>query len=536
MVGKTGLADMLFRRTPARATAPVPLGTPLLNIDDEITLAEGSTTNPWTLGHAFEGTQVFGETGSGKTSGSGRLLATAFLKERWQREGESAKSFGGLVLTAKPNDIQDWLGTYKNGKLIQRGFFQEAGRENPVEGEDYIVLDERAEVSFNFLEHEREHGGGFAHTLVSLFLTAVQSGGDKDSHEDAYWTDALRQLLTNAIDLVLMATDGVTLLDILHVVQSAPQSRAEALSAKWQTDESACWRMLTKAQQNVRAQLEDAVARNDAADIRRLRGRERDFEQTADYWLLDFAGLADRTRSVIVSTFTSKATGLTRWPMYDLFCSKTTVDIVKATREGKVVFINLPVKRYAELGRFAQVLIKTVWQRNIERGADQSRPVFLWADEAQFFVTAEDMLFQTTARSAGCATVYLTQNISNYYAVMNGRNSNAAADSLLGNLTTKIFHANADPATNEWAERVIAKSIREMKNKSLHGGGDLTRGKQQSFESIVQVAEFTTLRKGGPANGNLVECFVFQGGRVWQTSQSREAVTLCSIRQPQRAE
>jgi hypothetical protein len=221
-----------------------------------------------------------------------------------------------------------------------------------------------------------------------------------------------------------------------------------------------------------------------------------------------------------VSSFTAKSTGLTRSPIYELFCAPSTIDIVRETREQKVVFLNLPLKRYAELGRFAQVMVKTVWQRAIEHTPDQTKPVFLWADEAQFFVTSEDMLFQTTARSAGCATVFLTQNISSYYAMMNGRNGSAAADSLLGNLTTKIFHANGDPTMNEWAQRVFGQTIQTLTSSGTTISSDvsLSSSQQQSVLPNVQAVAFTRLRKGGEINGKLVDAFIFQGGRDWQGS------------------
>ena len=54
-------------------------------------LGEPSTSeNYWTLKDAFEGTQIFGSTGSGKLSGSGKAIALAFLESY----------LGGLVLTA----------------------------------------------------------------------------------------------------------------------------------------------------------------------------------------------------------------------------------------------------------------------------------------------------------------------------------------------------------------------------------------------------------------------------------------------------
>jgi len=48
-------------------------------------------TNYWTIRNAVEGVQIFGGIGSGKTSGSGRVIALRYL----------ASGFGGLVLTAK---------------------------------------------------------------------------------------------------------------------------------------------------------------------------------------------------------------------------------------------------------------------------------------------------------------------------------------------------------------------------------------------------------------------------------------------------
>src|SRR5689334_22282958 len=53
---------------------------------------------PWTIRHSCEGTVVFGATGSGKTSGSGRHIAHSMLRA----------GFGGLVLCAKPDEADRW--------------------------------------------------------------------------------------------------------------------------------------------------------------------------------------------------------------------------------------------------------------------------------------------------------------------------------------------------------------------------------------------------------------------------------------------
>src|SRR5262249_30249480 len=89
-----------------------------------------------------------------------------------------------------------------------------------------------------------------------------------------------------------------------------------------------------------------------------------------------------------------------------------------ATADGRIIVMDLPVKEFAEVGRFSQVLMKYVFMRSIERRPQikNMRPVFLWADESQNFTSPYDFQFAATARSARVCTVYLTQNLSNYYA------------------------------------------------------------------------------------------------------------------------
>ena len=70
---------------PVNAPCPPHLGWP----DHQGLVALGADT--WRIKDACEGTVIFGGTGSGKTSGSGRALARSFL----------AAGFGGLVLCAK---------------------------------------------------------------------------------------------------------------------------------------------------------------------------------------------------------------------------------------------------------------------------------------------------------------------------------------------------------------------------------------------------------------------------------------------------
>jgi hypothetical protein len=86
------------------------------------------------------------------------------------------------------------------------------------------------------------------------------------------------------------------------------------------------------------------------------------------------------------------------------------------------------------------------------------RPCFLFADESQLFTTQFDALFQTTARSSRCCTVYLSQNLNNYLAAYKGSSGQADAKSLLGNLTHHVVHALADSDTANFIAELIGRS------------------------------------------------------------------------------
>lgn len=451
----------------------------------------------------IEGTQIFGATGSGKTSGSGSYFARAFLDPSKGSYG----GFGGLVLTAKGDEIDDW-----------RSLLRQVGRE-----EDLLVFEPAPGKQFNFLEYERAQpsGGGLTQNLVSLFLAAMSGGGSAAvSRTDPYWDESLRELLTHTVDLAVLGTrshpaltdqhsEGFSLSSLFDIVRSAPQTLDEARSTEWRA-RSTCARLLLEAER--RRNLEFP---GESAHVRA--GRAGDLDQTQAYWLRDFPSLAERTRSIIVSSFTAKAAGLLRSPLRELLCSgsDTATFAPERTFEGKVLVIQLPVKHYEEVGRFAQVLYKTVWQRAVERRvlAGQWRPVFLWADEAQYFVTKADALYQQTARAKYAATVYLTQNLPNYFAALDGSQGTAATESLLGNLQTKIFHANGDPATNEWGERVIGHHLLSTHSGSV-GGRDVQTSVSSSLQPLIPAARFTELRRGSPDSNFEVDAIVFRpGGR-----------------------
>ena len=253
-----------------------------------------------------------------------------------------------------------------------------------------------------------------------------------------------------------------------------------------------------------------------------------DFDATVSFWLEEFCNMSPKTRSGVVSMFTSMADNFMRRPFRMLF-SEPSPDKKNAwpelTHKGFVIVMNLPVKEFGEAGRAAQVVYKYMWQQAAERRntKENDRPVFLWVDEAQNFATEYDMQFQATARSSRACTVYLTQNLPNYYAEMGGAHSKHRVDSLVGNLQTKIWHANSDPETNTHAAETIGKSWQVRRSEGISFGGEnvgMSESQQESYDYDVIPQTFTKLRKGGPHNHLEVDGIIFQNGRTWSNSKT----------------
>ncbi|MBK9187725.1 MAG: TraM recognition domain-containing protein [Phycisphaerales bacterium] len=529
---RTGTGGDMDRRSPTSTQlerADPTLDRPLL------TLKGGK----WKFRDAFEGTQIFGGTGSGKTTGSGAAIGREFLRAK----------FGGLVLTAKADDAERW-----------KGWAQELGR-----GGDIVEIRADSACAFNILQYEFDRCGGHTHNLVSLIMGALTSGGEGAvSTSEPYWTEALRELLIHAIDTLVLGTiaervrDGasvatarpdIRLSELDRLIRTAPKSVAELRSERWRK-RSRCWQLLDAA---------DWLSQNEGL----TRPRERDLEQTMAYWLNDYANLSERTRTSIVSTFTAKVAGLLRSPVRELFFEDTDDRLCPEVSfsepsgfgqgGGHILILNLPVKVHGEVGRLVQVLYKTIWQRAADRraglfsltaderekrhragttGASAAHctcPAFLWADESQYFITLEDMLFQQTARTSRVATVYLTQNVGNYAIALGRRGNDSQVNSFLGNLQTKIFHSNGDPTTNQFAENTFGKhwiSVRsrsQSQSSSVQDGHlSITKGDGDNVHPqlvpVVEAREFTLLASGGPRFGLRIQAWIFQAGRNWKSS------------------
>lgn len=428
------------------ALVPVaPVGHYLADFDAPLLGLSPSDT--WCLRDAFEGSVIFGGIGSGKTSGSGRNLAHAMLRG----------GFGGLVLCAKPDERARW-----------ERYCADTGRAASL-----VVFDGSGRRKFNFLEYELARSqacGTFdAMNLVQLFMRLSEAanrdqGGAKTSAENDFWAKSVRLLLKYAIYALNAAYGQVRLPDILRMAQSAPRSEAELRDEGWRS-RSFCYTTCHLVRTAPKCPLP-----------------EEDRTPVLDYWRNAFANPDQRTPGNVMATLATIVDPFLTGTMRELFCTTTNV-VPEMTHEGTILLIDLPVKTYFDAGTLAQHIFKYLWQRATEaRHADEgARPVFLWADECQFFINAYDAEFQSTARSSRACTVYLTQNLSGMYHYIGGTHPEHTADSLLGNFQTKIFHANTDHRTNQWAADMIGKEVQFRRNFSLSESDGVSLGETSGW-------------------------------------------------------
>ena len=144
-------------------------------------------------------------------------------------------------------------------------------------------------------------------------------------------------------------------------------------------------------------------------------------------------------------------------------------------------------------------------------------PVFLWADEAQNFLHEHDIDYQATARSSKVCTVYLTQNIPNYYAHLGGRSGEFRVKSFLGTMGTKIFHANADMETNKYASELIGQHEiwKENEGSQFVGGFTMSEGASQDRDFIIFPENFVVMRTGSRVNDFIVDARIHRQGNPW---------------------
>ena len=225
----------------------------------------------------------------------------------------------------------------------------------------------------------------------------------------------------------------------------------------------------------------------------------------------------------------------------------------------------MPVKVWHQDGIIAQHVFKYCWQRAAEKrvGEALKRPICLFADESQSFISSYDAEFLSTARASRVAVVYLTQSYKAYIDALRTPHADSTVDAILTNLKLKIFHLLNDEATKEYASKCVGTSV-QYRYSGSHSEGysdsdgqsdgsnrghgrstsyqgshvndswntsygsqmgnsynqslseNQTAGYQETIEHELRPDAFARgLRTGGKANRQIVDGIVYRPGEPW---------------------
>lgn len=490
----------------------------------------------WTVDDAVKGISIMGGTGSGKTTGSGKRIATSFLKEGW----------GGIVLCAKTEEVELWKG-YCADPEVNRS-------------EDLIIFEKGAKLSngedmvFNPIDYEMKRdgeGAGETQNLTNIFMNIYRmsnriSGETDQKGEDRFWDGSLKRCLNRVIELIKLAEEDLTYSNMVNIISSSDlldelvfEDIVNRLIDKTLSDEER-----QKLGDEIAQELEEAGAyctkclldayyNVESSDLPKTKERVQAFNMVKDYFTLALPKLDAKTKAIIVESYMGIAEPFLSGLLFKHFAGKTNIfpEWTYNQERKKIIILNFPIKEYLDAGIIAQSVFKLLFQQSMERRNIKQfpTPVFLWADEAQYFINPYDQLFLTTARSSRISTVFLSQNISNYFAIM-GKESKAQVDSLMGNLCTKIFHANSDAETNEYASRLVGSVLTYRQSMSeQYGLSSLFASSSEttSSEYVVQIQpkDFTVLATGGARYNNEVQSIVVVSGRQWADGNNYLPVT-----------
>ena len=454
--------------------------------------------------HAHSGTGIFGANGSGKTSGPAKHLALGYL----------AAGFGGLVLCAKVEERAQW-----------ENWARQTRREK-----DLVIIDAKGTWRFNPLDWEaqrKDEGGGYTINVVALLdelaqaiasSAATEEGGGGDNK---FFQDALSHMCTNLVDLAQLSGVGVSLPELRKIVISAPQTPEEAASKQWQ------------AKSDCALALKAADEATHSAD----RDTRADFEECRNYWLLEVPALSDRTKSIIFLAFSMLVRPFITRPLRRLFSSDTNIR-PEDTFDGKIIIVDVPVQSYRLAGKICNLVWKYCFQiaalrRSQPTDGTYLRPVFLWADEYQNFISPFDFMFASVCRSASACMTVMVQNRESLKSVLG---NDAMVDSLTANLSNLFFCQNSG-TTNAWASRLIGEhwvNVRSISTNRGAGAQSLdprvgpTAGvsMQDELRRYVDEAVFSSLRRGGAANDYKVEAVAYLGGHLFDGERPYKLLTF----------
>jgi hypothetical protein len=362
----------------------------------------------------------------------------------------------------------------------------------------------------------RSGGRAAAHieTIVEAFKVLMSVGKvHQASSGEQYWENAVEELLRAALVVLSNAGEAVSILSLHKLISSLPQGEGIADTEEWQKS-SECARI-----------LEQLKKRYDTLPT----ANKDDLDVAVVHLLSKWASLDYRTRSNIESTWSGMASRFVYDPFRSLFCSgRFDFTPEQITHEGKILIVDMPALEYGRhTSRVCQVLIKLIFQRAWLRHPyvpGCCNGAILFQDEFPFLMHRDESHFHTVCRGSAIAPICACQNILTLASEEFGESTPGAKTlGFLGLFGVKVFMANNEMQTNEFASRQIGSEYRfiegwnagEGQHSSSHMG--VSGSKQRAY--LVEPIEFTRLMKPDGDNP-IAEGILHMSGRSFNATKT----------------
>jgi hypothetical protein len=452
--------------------------------DDILRLSHGD--GDWlTLEQCFNNVFIFGQVGSGKTTGPLAHLALGLLKH--------PSKPGALILCQKPDEGKRWL-----------GYAKKAGRLD-----DVMHVVPGGPWKLDIIDHEMNVVG--IEAVAELFRTMQEASerGKATNMGERYWPDQAARYIRFAATLISFAGYACGIHELLQFFQSVPSNPEQLKDARWRAESYACKCLLA------------ASSHKD----------DPSFQLAGEWFLKEFPELSDKTRSNIMSIVLSTLDRLYTSKFASLICEDTTWRPDEVVRDGKILILDVPGAVYGVAAQLASIGVKTLFQRAVLRRPldGNPKPFIIHADEgANFAVNDLDSNFLSQSRQFRCICINAVQNLPLVTASLGASESaRIQASAWISNHGTILGCANSDPETNkllsamagEEKELMFGGSSGPSQNYDFVGDfmgeqqGHAHASWNEQYRPALPPEAFMHLRKGSKQNAFQVQAFVFQSGR-----------------------
>jgi len=379
----------------------------------------------------FAGLLVVGDTGSGKTTCTGYPWIETMIRH----------GLGGLILDAG--------GSYVKFVKAQMAA---AGR-----AEDLILLEPGGDWKYNPVAKPEMSSTDLAGWLFMMIKNL--SSASSTSASDAFWDQAGQEYANAIIDLCRLQDPHGLTLEVLYQMNTSE-----------------------KARENILTRLELELADGTSPE------RAQRIEYVRRFWRDQFTSMAPNLRGSIPAQFNAVASMFSSdYDINQTFCPHPHENGIfpgfdnAALDSGKVVIINMPLRKYPKAGRIIATMLKLDFQRSVLRrseGRSESevgQPVFLVIDEAQNYVSASrevgDAHYLAESRKNKPINIYMSQSIDSFKDAFRDE---SGCNVFFNNLRTKVFLSQEGHESQRIAAELCGKSTQYRKTVTESEAGRAT--------------------------------------------------------------